>query len=1360
MSSIYSNSNAYNQALQKLATASALDVDKTGNLIPASVAAKKMPGSSLAEPRLVELKVLEFIAGGKQWLKTDADVTLVMQLAQKAGLTPNNKQSADAHQELSQVVSLISQQVLQKKPVSVVEYLKACFQFLNQHEVQLKAKHPEQLQRMKQAFEEMKKASDEEASGGNAGLGNGGAAPDGNAKEQKKQAETAPVLASRVSTTETPAASKQSIPTLTTTKLAAAKTATTPARHKSLGQQPRKAWIAPVAIATFAAASVAVYLGRNQLSQLFWPITPQNDSGALTLQERCATNGTLPECLNINSIPTVVPTPSPEPTPTLNPLTPPTINQKEESVHLNQDKQQTQPTPPTSTTTSQTNPTDRKTTPSQATSPKPTIPSTNPTNGKTASSQPGITDQIWAWVSEHKLVTGLAIATGCVAARFMCCRKQKTELSLEGMLDLRTTKEGMKMYSGELLRLLGTHSDWNMFANAYWNVVFKNATHLPPVDDVYTTIDAIENNTNRTSIGTILVQAMALAKEAVDRDTRERQIKSLGKLIQQRYDLMEADAGAQALQAPFAILACLDAALTKCKAQAEKDRAAAAGEEEQGEAPDSSVLSIIDTTILTFPLTPIDEIVTGIREQINLKVATPTKPDVLKTLLYTIVVNRKSPEAMTEARKRELLEATEAFQDEVAVVENGNHEIIKALFQEVKSLTERAEIKPPDDEDDADEKGYHLSTLLSEAVQENPHAAITTIVQEIRNRKKFPEVTLQGSGVEEESLTVRLLTLAVGISQAPSITLSVRQDELALLKRMRQEESYSELEPLIVQIEELISSKEITPEDEADGADAGAEEFEAGEKPPFLNSDSANKNGTFKDGDGNPVPSISGASGLSSSTPSTSNALGMPVPLPLQPTPEAVEERRGKEDEDDGGGSGVSKQVSRRSSRDLSNAGGTPPPPPPQGIPGAPPAPPPFPGGLLQGLGAAPAKVQKSKDELAAEALEQRKKEFNAIEAQRREGYLPSFATKHGLIINTKNSPLDANKVRSILQEMPLDALKILRAVLMNGSKEQDWSDMAWAAFVNQKNLWIKAGQEIPGGNGGEAKFGQELLPFLNMIIEECESYTQRTINCAKMFPDIRKKAGFSTHFENSFTKLALQTLMLVLQDAAERPGECDVAVWDAFKDQEDQWKAVKTPNGGSILPLIQKVLGGKKRDTLPVYIPLVFQENADPGPKPMTASEIARKEAALQEEKRQALAKANKIQTKGAAAPKVLKASVVDSAMGKAIGEAIVGLANGAEAFSLRPFFEGKPAKKVNQKLAKSVLQQALKAAHDAILKCGFDDGAIRKALVKDYLATKSWFNAATFEGDAQQVVEGACPKPTPQPAEGENPAEEETKV
>lgn len=93
------------------------------------------------------------------------------------------------------------------------------------------------------------------------------------------------------------------------TKVSAVPASSTPASHKALPNQPfRKFRIVSVAIATFAAAGTALYLGRNQLSHFFWPISTKsegNDSqlnrqlGPMTLQEHCETfEDSLTGCYN------------------------------------------------------------------------------------------------------------------------------------------------------------------------------------------------------------------------------------------------------------------------------------------------------------------------------------------------------------------------------------------------------------------------------------------------------------------------------------------------------------------------------------------------------------------------------------------------------------------------------------------------------------------------------------------------------------------------------------------------------------------------------------------------------------------------------------------------------------------------------------------------------------------------------------------------------------------------------------------------------------------------------------------------------------------------------------------------------
>lgn len=82
--------------------------------------------------------------------------------------------------------------------------------------------------------------------------------------------------------------------------IASVRSSAASARYK-VALQPLKAWVTPVAAATFAAAAVTVYLARNQISNLVWPITPQPNlvSGPLTRQDYCAqSNIALTDCEN------------------------------------------------------------------------------------------------------------------------------------------------------------------------------------------------------------------------------------------------------------------------------------------------------------------------------------------------------------------------------------------------------------------------------------------------------------------------------------------------------------------------------------------------------------------------------------------------------------------------------------------------------------------------------------------------------------------------------------------------------------------------------------------------------------------------------------------------------------------------------------------------------------------------------------------------------------------------------------------------------------------------------------------------------------------------------------------------------
>lgn len=119
---------AFRESLKQLSTASSLTVNRQGTLVPSSWFNDLFSGGSVtSQLRLVELKIIELLAHGKKWLRPE-DITLVKQLAGKAGLFPGKEGNAHDHKELSVLIHLISKEVL-KEPVSTKTYENLCKTF-------------------------------------------------------------------------------------------------------------------------------------------------------------------------------------------------------------------------------------------------------------------------------------------------------------------------------------------------------------------------------------------------------------------------------------------------------------------------------------------------------------------------------------------------------------------------------------------------------------------------------------------------------------------------------------------------------------------------------------------------------------------------------------------------------------------------------------------------------------------------------------------------------------------------------------------------------------------------------------------------------------------------------------------------------------------------------------------------------------------------------------------------------------------------------------------------------------------------------------------------------------------------------
>lgn len=119
---------SFRESLKQLSTASSLTVNPQGTLVPSNWFNDLFSGGSVTSHlRLVELKIIELLAHGKKWLRPE-DITLVKQLAGKAGLFTGKEGNAHDHKELSVLIHLISKEVL-KEPVSTKTYENLCKTF-------------------------------------------------------------------------------------------------------------------------------------------------------------------------------------------------------------------------------------------------------------------------------------------------------------------------------------------------------------------------------------------------------------------------------------------------------------------------------------------------------------------------------------------------------------------------------------------------------------------------------------------------------------------------------------------------------------------------------------------------------------------------------------------------------------------------------------------------------------------------------------------------------------------------------------------------------------------------------------------------------------------------------------------------------------------------------------------------------------------------------------------------------------------------------------------------------------------------------------------------------------------------------
>lgn len=341
----------------------------------------------------------------------------------------------------------------------------------------------------------------------------------------------------------------QAFQPLATASSTATSTPVTPKPNQS-PEQTRKAGITPVAIAAFAAAAAtAVYLGRNQLTQLFRPIPSQDIPGAMSLEEHCATNTSVTQCLNFYNTPTTLPTPSPTPpsptpSPAFNPSNQPTIDLEQQLNQVNTD--------PTSSTTPA---------PSSITMPTSNLSTTPPTNDTITPSQSKSNS------GKTLGLIGIAVFLAAVVAYRVICPRTK---GIQGKGQIVKPIGEFLIENKVVTKIVGSLNVLLSEKNVIWKdlvhdyargVIGLNlAASAGEIESTADIRDAIQRNNSTTDHTTLFLQALALVYDAhTGQNTRnlDEQAINLNRLIQQRSDL-------SGMIVQCAIAAALRVAREKC----------------------------------------------------------------------------------------------------------------------------------------------------------------------------------------------------------------------------------------------------------------------------------------------------------------------------------------------------------------------------------------------------------------------------------------------------------------------------------------------------------------------------------------------------------------------------------------------------------------------------------------------------------------------------------------------------------------------------------------------------------------------------------------------------------------------------
>lgn len=124
---------AFRESLSKLSKAESLSVDADGYLVPSEIFKDTFSEQFTSHnPRLVELKIMELLVHGKDWLEP-ADYAHIQQIAAKAGLFLDNRISVREHKELASLIHLIAKETLQGEKISVDDCEKLFNTFQNQY---------------------------------------------------------------------------------------------------------------------------------------------------------------------------------------------------------------------------------------------------------------------------------------------------------------------------------------------------------------------------------------------------------------------------------------------------------------------------------------------------------------------------------------------------------------------------------------------------------------------------------------------------------------------------------------------------------------------------------------------------------------------------------------------------------------------------------------------------------------------------------------------------------------------------------------------------------------------------------------------------------------------------------------------------------------------------------------------------------------------------------------------------------------------------------------------------------------------------------------------------------------------------